>query len=429
MILADNRNICEEIEITIYSDTELTQEQLNHIENCESCRALLSQIKELKNDLVNLNISGIGDGRIADAVMEEINKEKLSVPFPKFKFTHHLGTAAAVVIILVAALMIKNPTTDTVEKAVVDNTANNSAVKEAYDTAPEEQHFILATHEEPAVKEEADTETEEDAPMSAEEEQPDEPKFRALEYTPEQSTSQETTAGTSVLPTVSDKENSYLYDDGAINTTADTNVITAAYYKTANYGYQQSEEAPSNEVTEEVTPESGILNTVIDSVALEEAPVSYSDIKPEESAINAEGTQAVTYDLYAKNNDFSDGMDNISVEEHPVSGGGSAGGAGGGGGGSSANGFIQESAPVENEKQDGSSKESEENTEIQTQNIFEGITFLSGEENYDYNIALANSRLFELYGGKHMLTKELLASYGCTNNREFLTFIVSYSVS
>ena len=109
MTLAENKNLCEEIEIAIYSDEKLTEEQMNHIENCENCKALLSQMTALKNDLAGLAVPGIKDGEIADKVMENIKKEKVSKPFPKFKITHHLGTAVAVAVILVAALMIKNP--------------------------------------------------------------------------------------------------------------------------------------------------------------------------------------------------------------------------------------------------------------------------------------------------------------------------------
>ena len=105
----DNRSFCEEIEIAIYSDTELSDEQKCHIETCESCRALLSQINSMKNDLHSQNFVGIEDGEIANAVMSEIRDIKLALSKPKLKLTHHLGTAAAVVIILVAALMIKNP--------------------------------------------------------------------------------------------------------------------------------------------------------------------------------------------------------------------------------------------------------------------------------------------------------------------------------
>lgn len=127
--LAENKNICEEVEIAIYSDAELTQEQKNHIENCEECRALLSQVSALKNDLGQLSVPGIREGEIADKVMDSIRQQKLSKPFPKFKVTHHLGSAAAVAVILVAALIIKNPSTDTNE-LVTKNAAGTQITQE-----------------------------------------------------------------------------------------------------------------------------------------------------------------------------------------------------------------------------------------------------------------------------------------------------------
>lgn len=138
----DNRNLCEETEIAIFSDAELSAEQKNHIENCESCRALLSQINDLKKDLGELDMCGIEEGKIAHAVMSEIRDRKVSASMPKFKITHHLGTAAAVVIILVAALMIKNPSeTDNFSKS---NDENASGI--VYDDAAEKINYHVLSN-------------------------------------------------------------------------------------------------------------------------------------------------------------------------------------------------------------------------------------------------------------------------------------------
>lgn len=148
----DNRSICEEIEIAIYSDAELSDEQKCHIENCESCRALLSQINSMKNDLRSPELTGIEDGKIASAVMSEIREIKLASSKPKFRITHHLGTAAAVVIILVAALMIKNPSeTDGFDK----QTANDRAV--VYEDAEIKHHILSGVSD--TASENATTET------------------------------------------------------------------------------------------------------------------------------------------------------------------------------------------------------------------------------------------------------------------------------
>ena len=109
MNLADKLDICKKIEIAILSDIKLSKEQKEHIENCESCKALLSQFSTMKSDLAGFSVPGIKEGQIADSVMASIKKQKTSVPFPKFRLTHHLGTAAAIAIVLVAAIIINNP--------------------------------------------------------------------------------------------------------------------------------------------------------------------------------------------------------------------------------------------------------------------------------------------------------------------------------
>ena len=110
------------------------------------------------------------------------------------------------------------------------------------------------------------------------------------------------------------------------------------------------------------------------------------------------------------------------------SGGGSAGGSGGGGGGSSA---YVESTSVEDAASEYSTK-LQDTTDWKLMlpalpdgmiTAFDGIEFLHGEENFDYNIQLANARIYELFGKEHYLTRELLSECGCTGNAEFLVFI------
>lgn len=151
----NSNNICEKIAIAILSDEELSAEYKEHIENCRECQELLSQAKKMKKELSSLSVPGLEEGQITMSVMESIKKEKTSIPFPKFKITHHLGTAAAVAIILVAALMIKNPSemdvsqNDNAEKApVIYNVKQNnhtlSAVNDE-ETAEEEILYRLSS--------------------------------------------------------------------------------------------------------------------------------------------------------------------------------------------------------------------------------------------------------------------------------------------
>lgn len=137
--MAEKLDICKKIEIAILSDTELTNEQKDHIDNCESCKALLSQVSSMKSDLGEFSVPGIRKGQIADSVMASIKKQKTSVPFPKFKLTHHLGTAAAVAIILVATLVISKPFNTNSPKSV---TSDNTPTEQADNTS--EAHMLSA---------------------------------------------------------------------------------------------------------------------------------------------------------------------------------------------------------------------------------------------------------------------------------------------
>lgn len=159
-----DRNFCEEVEIALLSDEKLTDEQIKHIESCESCRALLSQYESMKNDLSALYSESFTGGRIASSVMEEIKKEKTAIPFPSFRITHHIGTAAAVAIILVAALMIKNPSHDTLvtdnenskeNEIVFEQKKTNHVLSSGYDNAANNAAFDAAS---PLAEEEGITE-------------------------------------------------------------------------------------------------------------------------------------------------------------------------------------------------------------------------------------------------------------------------------
>lgn len=143
----EDRNICEEIEFALFSDSELTEEQKNHIDNCEKCRMLLSQISQMKSDLGSLSVPDLDDGTITKAVMGQIAKEKSGMPFPKFKITHHIGTAAAVVIILIAALIIKNPS-----HPKLDNVEDEGVIE--FDASEQNNHVLSGISTEETVNDE-----------------------------------------------------------------------------------------------------------------------------------------------------------------------------------------------------------------------------------------------------------------------------------
>ena len=105
--MSKSENLCENIEISVFSGETLSEDMKNHANRCERCRSFLEQNKQLENDLKALNLTGIKSGEIADKVMSEIPKNSIRKK-PKFNITHHFGTAAAMVIICAVALYVKN---------------------------------------------------------------------------------------------------------------------------------------------------------------------------------------------------------------------------------------------------------------------------------------------------------------------------------
>ncbi len=141
MGLANEKNMCEGIEIALLSDTELTDKQKNHIKDCQSCKALLSQAERLKSELGMLSVPGISEGQIADAVMKSIRTER-SLPAVKFKWTHHIGTIAAAVIILVTAHIIKNPLNESNSGNGNTITVNDNYTSDKSVSGTEEQAYV-----------------------------------------------------------------------------------------------------------------------------------------------------------------------------------------------------------------------------------------------------------------------------------------------
>ena len=338
-----DKNICEEVQIAFMSDKALTDEQKNHIECCEECKALLSQVNEMKKDLGEFSVPGIEKGQIADRVMEEIKKQKVSSALPKFRLTHHLGTAAAVAVILVAALIIKNPSDMAKSEVSYNDAGNERAIEYAefgvtmHDAADEEE-VLLDTSEQEIINDSAtaDGASREKPPVLMKSARPKAPA---------------TPGGDA--PVENAQNEVYNYYTGTTNGEAiSTDILKGDCFDAI------PEAAPEAEIEESAAIES-------------------QDLK-----------------LFYKVSDDEDGA---------------LGGAGGGAGVlfSDADGWrlALPSLP------DGMTT------------AFDGIEFLFGEENFDYNINLANSRIYELFGKQQMLTREFLSECGCTSNAEFLIFI------
>lgn len=123
---------CESLQISVLSDEELTDELKRHLESCGKCRAFFQQNSQIKDELSGLSIPGLKDGEIADRVMKEIRTSK-SISFPRVRLTHHIGTAAALVIVI--ALFAANKGYDLTSMISSKNGADNFQNEKISDTA------------------------------------------------------------------------------------------------------------------------------------------------------------------------------------------------------------------------------------------------------------------------------------------------------
>ncbi len=120
---------CESIKEKILLCEQLTDAEKEHIAQCEECRALALQTEKMLSELSEMSVPGIEDGVIAERVMKEVRKTK-SASFPKFKISNHIGTAAALVIVV--ALFVSGRFTDTKVSLDMANNTESDAV-----TSPE----------------------------------------------------------------------------------------------------------------------------------------------------------------------------------------------------------------------------------------------------------------------------------------------------
>ncbi len=100
-------SLCDKVQFFICCDKELDEECKKHMSECTECRAFPEQIKNIRTDLKGLSVPGIKDGEISQRVMKEINASKMFT-FPKIKVMRHIGTAAAIVLVVALFAINKN---------------------------------------------------------------------------------------------------------------------------------------------------------------------------------------------------------------------------------------------------------------------------------------------------------------------------------
>lgn len=381
-------DICEKIEISVFSGDELTQKMKAHVMECDRCRSFLEQNEKLCQDLKQLNVTGVEDGKIADGVMAKIRAERLSKS-RKFNFTHHLGTAAALVIICVAALYVKN-------------------------VEPAENEGVVVLESESAVVEEKSTETKviKNARfMSADgvsgvngesEEFADEQAGQNVAYVLDENVSEQSLIDSE--ETLTDGEN----------------------------GEQQSQALTMKFMAKAPVTDSNAQDvTIVYTDAVNDA-ISKADVEEtvpelkEEKAVAEEKNEEPMRMLMAKPEITDDAVIEGS-DAGSLGGGGGSGSSGGGSGGSwlalperaeCEDAILSSEETVDNTVEDDADKYSPDFL------VFEGVEFLDGEENFEKNLALANERLSELYGQG---VYEIFPFYPENNGIKTNEFFVEYA--
>lgn len=398
-----NESLCEKLEIAFFSGEELTDELNNHAKTCEHCRKFLEQSKALEQDLKKLNITGFEEGKLADAVMAKV-REQNKKPSIKFNLTHHMGTAAALVIICAVALYVKHIPSDMGDKPV--KYAEDSVITEEAATVDGADRVIDARII--PLQEEADNSEDYDeygVSLTGADEDFDDAAEADGAYTDE------------AAPVYDYRTESYDTDRTMSFITADS--------ETEESTVEESAEA------EESSPEASGTALMFKSPIPESKSEDNWNVPTEEPKKSPEEQYAkddITSDDTEVSNDSSDsGAINDAIgeaipqEEKPSSGSGSSGGGGGssgGSGGSSSSANSKEKTVADSDKySDGYL-------------VFEGIEFLRGEENLDKNVALANSRLAQLYGsGFYVIDADCLINNGWGGNEFFFESAPSMTYS
>jgi hypothetical protein len=368
-------DMCEKIEICVFSGDELTEEMKAHVNECDHCRSFLEQNEKLCEDLKNLNVTGIEEGKIADGVMAKINSLRTSGS-KRFNFTHHMGTAAALVIICAVALYVKNVQPTDVDKPIEisESTIENENVNETK---------ILTGTSFLAVNDDETSDAESGVEALEEEFVEDsEPKMLKLTRAASPEVAQESVNG--------------------VNTTAESDGLQNTAYDLYN---DVNEEAKSPEKS---------------TSAKEETPMLMS--APVATEIATEEVEEYTGEVFAEPVE-QEAMNDIvtdSAAEAPMLMFSPSSGGGGGGGSSRGDG----------ENDDVAFDDKYNDSYL----VFEGLEFLQGEQNIEINVAIANQRLAQLYGDEFCCISSLcLINNGWNGNQFFFehapTMTYSFLVS
>lgn len=384
---------CESLEMSVFAGEELTDSLKEHAKKCENCRKFLEQNKRIEEDLKNFSVCGIEDGEITKAVMERVRAEKKKRK-SGFGLYNRWGTVAAVAVILTVALVYrKNPMMFRSGESVYDVTVTD------------EQNQNIAESKNIAITE--DEENEKSAlflntRMSS-------AKKSETEFDAETETESDVTGGVS-------------YDSGE-------DVLVMSENESGKISVYNSEAESCGKNDETPKRKSQTYNEYADAED-ETAPLlgeNYSDSKTNVETATGDNAQSVENAIEAVNADEQrEDADTAEIdsEEEKVSKKTTSSALGGGGGSSRAN--TTESTYEE----DFVSEEGDRDKYDDDFHVFEGIVFLPGAENAQYNLLIANARLAQLYGESTFeLNKGMLSFNGWGVNEFFPNHAVNMTYS
>ncbi len=387
-------SLCEKLEIALYCGEELSDTLKEHLDACPHCKKLLEENATLTAAISGAKLTNIKDGEIADAVMKKIASSKKRKS--GFSFNHHMGTAAAIVIICAAALYVKYfPSAQDASPIALDEESTIITEEEASPILSD-THFITLDASYDADDEEIQNSAiTGDGASLTENGRFEEADTGAASHvtganTPSQSILMKSARPGSISAQSETADEEFMNDNLPLTVQQPYSDITVESYN-ADYA------APSlfnNEAATGEESEQAILE------AEKAVPFEPSEQKAPAELMYTEKESSDT--SHSHSSALQDGSE-------------SSGSSGGGGSSSSAKLSSDSGAYI---------------AYSESFLIFDELEFLQGDENLDYNISLANARLCELYGeGRFIITRYALENNGWKGNLFFFEYAPTLTYS
>ena len=386
-------DLCEKTRLSVVLEQELDDSCKKHLQECDKCRAFLDENRRISKELSELNVPGIAPGTVSERVMKEISSSK-ALGFPKFRFTHHVGTAAALVIValLFAAnrgynyleLITKENSSESVsDKAVLTDTENKDIAISGFFEPPYSSDELSDTHKSAEqVNTAADTDAGADNVPSA-----DSPSVNAVTFSYDDNDDTDITVLTSentAAKEIKSKE-------------ADNNTATAtlsAYFnaETSDSGAENGGPVCSYPVAQSTENDGEASDSADNSESAYNSEVESESVA--ESTETADNSQQLKAQYTLPHNDTGSGGtvgSDVSANSEASASGGEKYDE------SDYNGFF-------------------EGTDTEYISIFKDLTFDDSETALKANVELANEYVRRLFDNSESINSELLVQNSISNS-------------